>query len=109
MLLSQHPIRTLMTLVVALFTTALLFTASAAQARTAAVAYTAELAAPVEATKYIIKGTVIRCNDTNCKGAKSSSSARMICARLARKTGPLVAFAYKGQAFDEAALARCNN
>lgn len=109
MLLSQRPIRSLMTLTIALFTTALLFTTSTAQARTTTVAYTAELAAPVEAARYIIKGTVIHCDDTNCKGAKSSSSAKTICAKLAHKTGPLVSFAYKGQAFDETALAKCND
>ena len=77
-----------------------MFTASAASARGNAIVYTAELAAPVEAANHIIRGTVIKCAATECKGTKSSSSARSVCAKLARKVGPLASFSYKGEAID---------
>lgn len=109
MLLSQSSSRSLVTLATAVITTGLLFTASTAQARSSAVVYTAELAAPVEATRHIIKGTVIRCAGTECKGAKSDSSPRTICARLSRKVGALESFSYKGEAMDAESLAKCND
>ena len=109
MLLSQSPARIFMTLVTALLTTGLLFSASAGQARSSAVVYTAELVAPVEAAQHIIKGTVIRCAGTECKGKKSGSSIKTVCAKLAQKVGPLQSFAYKGEAIDAEALAKCND
>ncbi|MEL6874669.1 MAG: hypothetical protein AAGM33_04260 [Pseudomonadota bacterium] len=109
MLLSQSPSRSLVTLAAALVTSALMFTASTASARSNAIVYTAELAAPVEAANHIIRGTVIRCAGTECKGTKSGSSARSVCARLAHKVGPLESFSYKGEAMDEEALAKCND
>lgn len=109
MLLSQSPFRSLVTLITAVLTTSLLFTASTASARPNAIVYTAELAAPVEAANHIIRGTVIRCAGTECKGTKSGSSPRTVCARLARKVGTLESFSYKGEAMDEEALAKCNN
>ncbi len=108
MTLSQTLPRTAMTLITAIFATAILFTSSAGQARSVKVAYTAELQAPVESTKLIIKDTVIRCVGTECKGAKSSSSYKTVCAKLSRKVGPLSAFSYKGEPISEEALAKCN-
>lgn len=109
MLLSQSPSRSLVTLATAAITTGLLFTASGAQARSSAVVYTAELAAPVEAARHIIRGTVIHCADTQCKGAKSNSSPRTICAKLSREVGTLESFSYKGEAMDAESLAKCND
>ncbi|MGB5723400.1 MAG: hypothetical protein WBM39_03220, partial [Parasphingorhabdus sp.] len=83
--------------------------ATTAQARSTAVTYTAELQAPVEAAQEIIKGTVIRCAGTECIGGQSSSSPRTVCAKIADKFGPVAGFAYKGEAFDAEALAKCNS
>lgn len=109
MLLSQSPLRASMIFCIAAMTSLTLFTATTAEARSTAIAYTAELQAPVDAAQEIIKGTVIRCAGTECIGAQSTSSPRTICAKLADKFGPVASFAYKGETFDTEALAKCNN
>ena len=93
---------------VAILTTTLIFSASAAEARSKPVAYTAELQQPVEASKYIIKGTVMHCAETECIGAKGTSSVKTMCAKLSQEVGPLASFAYKGEALDADELAKCN-
>ncbi|MEQ8742221.1 CC_3452 family protein [Parasphingorhabdus sp.] len=109
MLLSQSPLRATMIFCVAALTSLTLFTATTAQARTTAIAYTAELQAPVAAAKEIIKDTVIHCDGTECIGGQSSSAPRTICAKIVDEFGPVASFAYKGKAFDAEALAKCNN
>ena len=109
MLLSQSPLRASMIFCVAAMTSLTLFTATTAEARSTTIAYTAELQAPVEATQEIIRGAVIRCAGTECIGGQSNSSARTICAKIADKFGPVSGFAYKGEAFDAEALAKCNS
>ena len=109
MLLSQSPLRASIIFSIAAMTSLTLFTATTAEARSTAIAYTAELQAPVEAGREIIKGTVIRCDGTECIGGKSSSSPRTVCAKIAEKFGPVASFAYKGEAFDADALAKCND
>lgn len=108
MLLSQNPVRNILMLFVAMLTTTLIFTASAADARSKPVAYSAELQQSVESSRHIIKGTMIYCERTACKGAKSSSSVKTVCAKLSQKVGPLTSFSYKGDAIDAEALAKCN-
>lgn len=109
MLLSQNPLRASMIFCIAAMTSLMLFTATTVEARRTAIAYTAELQAPVQAGQKIIKGTVIRCAGTECFGAQSTSSPRTICAKMADEFGPVASFAYKGEAFDAEALAKCNN
>ena len=87
MLLSQSPLRAAIIFSIAAFTSLILFTATTAQARSTAIAYTAELQAPVEAVQEIIKGAVIRCDGTQCIGGQSSSSPRTICAKIADEFG----------------------
>lgn len=108
MSLLQNPLRTASVLATAMMATMVLFTASAGQARSTSIVYTAELQTPVEAETHIIKGTVIRCAGTECTGKKSSSSVRSICANLARKVGPLESFSYRDEPMDAAALEKCN-
>ena len=108
MIISQSPLRNIFMLFVAILTTTLIFTASAANARSKPVAYSVELQQPVEASQHIIKGTVIHCAGTECKGAKSGSSVKTICAKLSRKVGPIASFSYKGETMDADALAKCN-
>ncbi len=109
MVRSQSPLRASIIFSIAAMTSLTLFTAATVEARSTAIAYTAELQAPVEAAQEIIKGTVIRCSGTECIGAQSSSSPRTICAKLADEFGPVASFAYKGDTFDAEALAKCNN
>ena len=109
MLLSQSPLRASIIFSVAAMTSLTLFTATTVEARSTTVAYSAELQAPVEAGREIIKGTVIRCEGTKCIGAQSSSSPRSICAKLVDKFGPVASFSYKGEAFDAEELAKCNS
>jgi len=109
MLLSQSPLRASMFFSIAAMTSLTLFTATTAEARSTPVAYIAELQAPVEAAQEIIKGTVIRCDGTKCIGGKSSSAPRTICAKIVDEFGPVANFAYKGEAFDAEALAKCND
>lgn len=109
MLLSQSPLRASIIFSIAAMISLTLFTATTAQARGTAIAYTAELQAPVEAAQEIIKGAVIRCDGTECIGSQSNSAPRTICAKLANEFGPVASFAYKGEAFDTEALAKCNN
>lgn len=109
MLLSQSPLRAAIIFSIAAFTSLTLFTATTVQARSTAVAYTAELQAPVDTVQEIIKGAVIRCDGTQCIGGQSSSSPRTICAKIADEFGPVASFAYKGEAFDAKALAQCND
>ena len=106
--LSQSSLRGIFMLFVAILTTTLVFTASAADARSKPVAYTAELQQPVEASRHIIKGTVIHCAGTECKGAKGTSSVKTMCAKLSQEVGPIASFSYKGEAMDADALAKCN-
>jgi hypothetical protein len=108
MLLSQSPLRASLFFCIAALTSLTLFTATTAEARSKAIAYTAELQAPVEATQEIIKDTVIRCAGTECFGGESSSAPRTICAKIVDEFGPVANFAYKGEAFDAEALAKCN-
>ena len=109
MTLSQNPLRIASVLATALMTTFVLFTASAGQARSNPVVYTVQLVVPVEAGMHIIKGTAIQCNGTECSGRKSSSSKKNVCAKIADKIGPVASFAYKGEAMDAEALAKCND
>jgi len=109
MLLSQSPLRASMFFSIAAMASLTLFTATTAEARSTPIAYTAELQAPVEAAQEIIKGTVIRCDGTKCIGAKSTSAPRTICAKIVDEFGPVADFAYKGEAFDAEALAKCND
>lgn len=109
MLLSQSPLRAAIIFSIAALTSLTLFTATTVQARSTAIAYTAELQAPVEAAHEIIKDTVIRCAGTECVGGQSSSAPRTICAKIVDEFGPVASFAYKGEAFDADALAKCND
>ncbi|HEY9091253.1 CC_3452 family protein [Parasphingorhabdus sp.] len=95
-------------LIVALAAAMFVFIASPAEARSKPVAYTAELQQPVEESRFIIKGTVIYCAGTECKGAKGHSSVKTMCAKLAKEVGPIVSFSYKGEVIDSDALSECN-
>jgi hypothetical protein len=71
--------------------------------------YRAEVAstAKTEATP-IASGTAWRCADNVCTAGKATSRPAIVCARLAKKVGPLTSFAAGGKAFEAEDLARCN-
>lgn len=108
MSVTHNAMRGIFMMLVAIITTTFIFTASTAHARSKPVVYTAELQQPVEASHYIIRGTVIHCAGTECKGARGGSSVKTMCAKLSQEVGPLASFAYKGEAMDVDALAKCN-
>lgn len=108
MTLSQNYFRSFIMAVTAILMTSVIFTTTTAEARTKTVAYTAELASPVEADSYVIRDVAVYCDGTECKAAKSSSSARSVCAGLVKEVGPVTAFSYRGKAFDAAQLEKCN-
>ena len=98
---------------VALFYTALTFGAlvapTPAEARTNAVYYTAELAAPAKESRTIIRGMVWHCEGTTCKARKGNSRPVITCKRLANEMGEITEFTAKGEALAEEKLAKCND
>lgn len=85
-----------------------LFHATAADARSAAPYYTAELAQPAAKPMMIVAGAPFRCAGTSCTGVENSASTRTVCAKLRQEAGTLVAFTARGKAFDADKLAACN-
>lgn len=82
---------------------------SAAKAAPVSGYYAARLEAPlVEARTPVLSGVAWSCAGYACTAPKASSRPEVVCARLARKVGPLTSFAVEGTALDAAALARCN-
>jgi hypothetical protein len=58
----------------------------------------------------VLDGRVWRCDGAQCAAAGRGRSQGLIreCARVARKLGPLTAYARDGVALDQAGLDRCN-
>ncbi len=108
MTLPHNPARHLVALIAATVFTATIFSASAASANTTGPAFKAELAAPTETKRHTIGDAVFACEGDTCRGTSSSSSARNVCVKLARKVGQLQSFSVKGEAFDAEELQRCN-
>ena len=94
----------------AILGTAASFGLTTAPANAAAVPfYEAQLATPAEAKRTEIQnGVVWKCGEADCRGNQGQSRSEVVCARLARKVGPLAGFSVKGEALDAEALARCN-
>lgn len=104
----NNPLRASSIFCVAAMATVAIFTTSTANAQSSQIAYKAELAAPAKASQKIIGDSVVRCTGTECSGTKSTSAAKTVCSKIARQFGPVTAFSYKDQPFDEAAIAKCN-
>jgi hypothetical protein len=100
--------RILLNLGAALLASTLTLYASAGQAAPTGTMINAELAQPAKERIIIVRGTAFTCEGTACIAAANGSSARTICAQLARKAGPVTRFSFKGEAFDAAAMERCN-
>ncbi|MEO0589057.1 MAG: hypothetical protein AAFY81_08215 [Pseudomonadota bacterium] len=70
--------------------------------------YTATLAAPAEDDRAVAGGVAWACQDNTCVAAKGTSRPVRICRGLAREFGEITSFTTKGEALDEASLAKCN-
>ncbi len=103
--ISIHILSFFMAINFAILTTVIVPTA---QAATGASYYQVELKEVSKKDKKIIRGTMIRCTDTNCRGKKAVSNTASMCAKIARTFGPIKSFFAGGEAFDESKLAKCN-
>ncbi len=79
-----------------------------AQAATGGSYYQVELKETSKKDKKIIRGTMIRCTETNCRGKKANSNTASMCVKIARTFGPIKSFSAGGEAFDDSKLAKCN-
>jgi hypothetical protein len=85
-----------------------LFAGAAATAQPLSGFYSATLnAAPAE-PRTVAGGVVWACEGTSCTAPRGTSRPAVICGRLVRELGPVASFTANGEAFDAAALARCN-
>lgn len=85
-----------------------LATTPAAYASTGGRYYQVELNESAKKDEKIIRGAMIRCTDTYCRGKKAKSPPVNMCARIARTFGPITSFSAGDKVFDEAAIAKCN-
>lgn len=70
--------------------------------------YRAELAAPAKDARVIAGGVVWNCEGTTCTAPKAGSRDVVMCARLKRATGDVVAFTTGQDALEQADIDRCN-
>lgn len=78
------------------------------QAATGNSYYQIELKEVSKKDEKIIRGTMIRCSETNCRGQKANSNTAAMCAKIARTFGPIKSFSAGEKVFDESQLAKCN-
>lgn len=71
-------------------------------------AYRAVPVATAPTASVIADGVMWRCGDTGCVATNASSRPAIVCAQAVRKVGKLSSFVVGTEAFDEAALAKCN-
>ncbi|MBX7460184.1 CC_3452 family protein [Qipengyuania huizhouensis] len=81
---------------------------SAAEARSNAPFYTAELSQPATERTVIAGGVAWTCRGTTCVAPKGTSRPLRVCRELQRDTGEVVAFTAKGEALEADKLAKCN-
>jgi len=82
---------------------------TAAQARSAAPFYTAELAQPVaQRTTTVAAGVAWNCQGTTCVAQKANSRPLRVCRELQREHGEITAFTARNEALDSDKLAKCN-
>ncbi len=102
--------RTLITAALALAGTIAGFSITTAPARAAATgAYAAVLATPLTAPRReIVDGAIWRCDGDRCTAPADGARAQTVCAKVARKFGPLTSFATPQGALSAEQLTRCN-
>jgi hypothetical protein len=111
MTLSPPRFRSLSAIVLALVWTSLTFGAAVtpAEAKSRAVFYTAELAAPASEDNAIVGGVVWECTGTTCIAPKTTSSRpKVLCKRVAREFGEITSFTAGDKALEADDLASCN-
>lgn len=70
--------------------------------------YSATLAQPLAKANLVTRNTIWKCNGTTCVAPKSGARPQIMCELMAREAGALQAFTVEGNAFDAAALEKCN-
>ncbi|MFM9828344.1 MAG: CC_3452 family protein [Sphingomonas sp.] len=96
----------ILSLAAALATSVILLGASA-HAQTGPYYSATPVAAPTKAS-VITAGNLWKCAGGVCSARESTQRDIIMCQMIAQRVGALSAFAVKGAAFDEAALAKCN-
>lgn len=77
-------------------------------AQSGATYYQIELNDSAKKDEKIIRGVMIRCSETSCRGKKAGSSTSNMCAKIARTFGSVKSFSAGDNVFNEADLAKCN-
>ena len=70
--------------------------------------YSAELAQPASAGRFVARDVVWLCDGASCSAARGTSRPAIMCAALVKKSGPVTGFIANGKALDTDELARCN-
>lgn len=70
--------------------------------------YSAELAQPASAGRFVARDVVWLCEGTRCSAPRGTSRPAIMCAALVKKTGPLTGFVANGKALEADELTRCN-
>jgi hypothetical protein len=72
-------------------------------------AYPAVLTAPLAAPRReIVDGAIWRCEGDRCSAPADGERAQSVCAKVARRFGPITSFAAPQGALSAEQLARCN-
>jgi hypothetical protein len=87
------------------FAASMLFSATTAQAQGY---YTAKPATAPAKASLITGGVIWKCADGTCAAAKTTSRDAIVCEQVVKRIGTLSSFTAGANAFDEAALAKCN-
>ncbi len=81
---------------------------TAAEARSSAPYYKAELSQPAAERVVVAGGIAWTCSGTTCVAPKGTSRPLRVCRELQRDTGNIDAFTAKGKQLDADKLAKCN-
>jgi hypothetical protein len=94
-------------LAIALATSTLFVSATAASAQGGAYYNATPVAAPAKPS-IITNGMMWKCGETGCSAAKGTARDTIVCELVAKRVGALSTFTANGAAFDADALAKCN-
>ena len=56
----------------------------------------------------VARDTLWKCSDAGCSAASATSRPEIVCATAVREIGKVSSFSVRGEAFNAAALAKCN-
>ncbi|MEO6717239.1 MAG: hypothetical protein ABIM50_08335 [Novosphingobium sp.] len=85
------------------------FSATSAPARAATGAYSAVLVTPLAGPRReIVDGAIWRCEGDRCSAPADGARAQTVCAKVARKFGPVASFASPQSTLSAEQLTRCN-